>query len=257
MNDAATSPAHNRKTGYLIIVDSDPADLSYTSSLLQNFGYTVHSFRSAEEAMRDMTAALPALIITELNLPAMKGFDFLTRVKNDPKTSRIPVIIQNAVPSAKGEEACRYAGCADYLHKPVLAADLYRAIQAAIEPTPRRHIRIHVDIPVFLGGEQQSLREAQTRIIVLSEDGLYIKATHPCPPQARLPLRFSLKNRLIVTEGLVLYSFQKGQGPFKEPGMGMRFIELKPDDKALIQEYVGEIIVQGLPKDITPQCPPR
>lgn len=239
----ASSHDQDRTKRFLLVVDSDPSDLFYTGSLLQNFGYTVHSFSTAEEAREFMSVAVPALVITELKLSGMNGFDLLTYIRRNPGTTAVPVIILTAITGLGSEEQCMLGGCTLYLRKPLHAADLYRAVQTAIESTPRQNIRISTHLPAMSEGA-----EGPEFITVLSEEGLYLKTLHPRPVHTRLPISFTIGNRTITVDAVVLYSFSFNEGPFKEPGMGMKFIHITPGDRALLQEFVQEKLVEGMLK---------
>ena len=227
----------------MVVVDGNPADLLYTGMLLQNFGYTVYTFNMAEKAREFMSVAVPSLVITELALPEMSGFDLLTHIRRNISTTAVPVIVLTSLTNSQSEEKCMLGGCTLYLRKPVQAAALYRAVQTAVEPVPRRNIRISTHIAATTEGAP-----SPEIITVLSEDGLYLKTLHPRPAHSRLLVNFKIKNRVITVDAVVLYSFSFGEGPFKEPGLGMKFVHITPGDRALLQEFIMEKLAEGMPR---------
>jgi hypothetical protein len=57
---------------------------------------------------------------------------------------------------------------------------------------------------------------------------------------------FTLAGRTIRLEASVLYSYSFGEGPFKEPGMGMRFARIDVDDRSFLQQYIRERFTKGV-----------
>src|SRR5512147_1810369 len=131
----------DRRKGYALLVDGYVKDLFTTGMIFQRLDYEVYITNSGEDALRIIKAALPELVITELSLQQMSGLELLIRLKHDAATKDIPVIVQTAIGDRKREEHCRASGCASFLRKPVDPDELYCAIQAATEATPRKHMR--------------------------------------------------------------------------------------------------------------------
>jgi CheY-like chemotaxis protein len=76
-----------------VLADGFVKDLFTTGVVLQRLDYDVYIVSSAEDALKLIEAALPALIITELAMPNMSGLELLVRIKHDPRTKMVPVII--------------------------------------------------------------------------------------------------------------------------------------------------------------------
>lgn len=248
MTERATPSSPNpaeRKGQFLLVVDSNPRDALYTGTLLQNFGYTVHTVHTAEEAAEFLGIAVPALVITELALPRMSGADLLKHIRQRQHTSATPVIIQTAIEDVETRDQCMLEGCTIFLKKPVKAEDLFKAVQTAIEATPRQNIRIHTYLKAMIGGPASAGTEAEY-VTVLSESGMYVKTLQPRPVQTRAPVSFVVKDRTMTLDALVLYSFSFGQGPFREPGMGMKFVGISPEDRALLREFISEEFAKGI-----------
>jgi CheY-like chemotaxis protein len=228
--------AELQKKRFVLVADSDARDVHATSMLAQNFGYTATSAKSVDEAMEVLAIAAPSLIITELVFPKGSGFDLLERVKTNPATSAIPVIVQTALVDDESEQRCKRIGCSSFARKPVSAEGLYRSIQNAIEATPRQRIRIATYLRVTIDGANAGVE----LITQLSEEGLFIKTLFAKPAGSRHGLVFLIGGRLIRTDAVVLYTYGFGEGPRKEPGMGMQFLNLGPDERKIIQEFIRE-----------------
>src|SRR5512139_1044761 len=116
-----------KKKKFIMIVDGNPKDSLTTAMILQNFGYSVTTVKSAEEALEFLSIAVPSLVITELILPEMNGIVLMDRMRRSPLASKIPVLVQTSHPDPSGRDRCREAGCVNYLRKPVTGEDLFRA----------------------------------------------------------------------------------------------------------------------------------
>ncbi len=227
-----------RKKRFVLVVDENVRDAYYTGMLLQNFGYNVTNVKSAEEALEYISIALPALIITELALPRMNGFDFLVKLRRDREHGKIPVIIQTRLQDLESEDRCQRDGCSVYLRKPVQAEDLYRAVQTLMEETPRRNIRV----PVYLKASIDGAGAGAEFITMLSDTGCFVKSLNPRPRGSRHSLSFVMGKKIVRVEGEVLYTYGFGEGPNKEPGMGLKFLNLDAELQDLIRRFIEESI---------------
>jgi CheY-like chemotaxis protein len=223
-----------RKRQLVVVVESTTRDAAATTLLLQNFGYTVMTVRTAEEALELLSIAAPALIITEMVLPSMSGFDLLARVREDDRLASIPVIVQTALQDLASEERCRGIGCTLYLRKPVPTEVLYRAVQSTIEATPRQNLRAAVYLKASIDGAGIGAE----LLTVLSDDGMFIKTLSPRPVGTRHTVSFMLDRRIIKVEAAVLYVYGFDEGPGKDPGMGMSFLTIDPADRELLRDHI-------------------
>jgi CheY-like chemotaxis protein len=229
----------------VLVVDGNPRDAHTTGMLLQNFGYSVSTVKSAEEALELVLIVKPALIILEFILPGMNGIDLLNRLKQDPALSAVPVIILTSHPDPSAGNRCLAAGCSVCLRKPAQPDDLYRAVQSAIETTPRQNMRVET----FLKASVDGCGTGAEFVTMLSDQGLFVKTLHSKPAGTVHGVSFIVNRKIIKVQAQVLYSYRFGEGPGKEPGMGMKFVTIEPADLALVQAYVQSRISAGTPQD--------
>ena len=234
-----------KKRRFILVVDNSHRDAGFTGILLQNFGYNSAMVRSGEEALEFLATAVPALVITELVLPGMNGIDLLERITQDPSRAAVPVIIQTRLTDLEIEDRCRRAGCAGCLNKPVQTFELYRAVQQALEPTPRQNIRIAVNLNASLEG----MSSKALFVTMLSDNGLFARTLDPHPAGSKHTVSFLLEDRIIRVDAIVLYAYGIEEGPQKEPGMGMKFLNLSPVDKDVIQNFIREKVSPGITPD--------
>jgi signal transduction histidine kinase/CheY-like chemotaxis protein len=115
--------------GTVMIVDDEPSIRRFLRHLLEQEGYDVLEAGSGGEALSRCPREKPDLVLLDLRLPDMTGFEILGRLKKDPETSAIPVIILSIVQDR--EEGFRL-GADDYLTKPVDRDKLMERIQRLI-----------------------------------------------------------------------------------------------------------------------------
>jgi hypothetical protein len=83
-------------------------------------------------------------------------------------------------------------------------------------------------------------------VSVLSEYGMFIRMYEPQDLHAIIPISFKLKDQIISLEAVVLYSYALEASPFREPGIGVKFVKISPEDHAFIKQYILEQIQEGI-----------
>jgi CheY-like chemotaxis protein len=233
---------------FALLVDGFVKDLFSTGIILQRLDYDVYIVNSAEDALRIMEAASPALVITELTLPRMSGLELLVRIKQDPKTREIPVIIHTANRDPKQESHCLAAKCAAFLKKPAEPDALYASIQHATEITPRQYIRLRTLLPANVGGRAAAGDDSGTEYVSeLSEKGIFVHTLSPRPINTVVPVTMMIHSMPVRLKATVLYSIAMSPGLTKEPGMGMKFFEISPTDLELIRNFIKGQIMKDIP----------
>jgi CheY-like chemotaxis protein len=237
----------DREKRSLLIVDSSATYLFYMTMLLKKFEYTVLTSTSAEDALKLLSGpdSLPAIVITDTSLSNMSGIDMIRQMRKNPQMKSIPVIIHTSEKESAAKEACMLVGCSAYFRKPADPDSLYCAIQQATEALPRQSIRIDLSLDVDVGDKTAGgvRREIVT---TLSEGGLYIQSLAPEPVHAVVPLKLFIRNRELKLTAVVLYSSIKIGGRHKVPGMGMKFLNISPEDKVFLHDFIQEQITKGL-----------
>ncbi len=102
----------------ILIVDDEPAWVKVLSVLLRKQGYKVLEATNAREALNTLTGSKPDLILSDVRMPDMNGFDFLDQVRRSTKNAKTPVVFLSAVDDYDARKVARDLGAADYLVKP-------------------------------------------------------------------------------------------------------------------------------------------
>lgn len=120
----------------ILFVDDEPGYARAVTYVLQKEGYEVITASNGLQGLIKAQKEEPDLIILDVMLPGIDGFEVCSRLRSDPRTSAIPIIML----SAKGQDADRTTGLTlgalEYLTKPVENAVLLNSITAALKESP-------------------------------------------------------------------------------------------------------------------------
>jgi twitching motility two-component system response regulator PilH len=116
----------------ILVVDDSPTEQYVLKGILEGAGYGVVTASDGEGGIEQARNSKPDLILMDVVMPGMNGFQATRKLSRDPETSEIPIIMV----TTKGQETDRTwgmrQGAKDYLVKPVLAAELLGKIQAIL-----------------------------------------------------------------------------------------------------------------------------
>jgi len=112
-----------------MIADDDITVRDLVSTLLGRVGYSVMEAGSGEQAVEMAGSSDPDLILLDIGMPGIGGVEALTRLKADPATSGIPVVVFTAQTEKGLVEQCVELGASDYLGKPCRQGWLLTTVQ--------------------------------------------------------------------------------------------------------------------------------
>lgn len=124
-------PRTNTQT--ILIVDDSPENLTVLSELLQPI-YRVRVATSGEKALRiAVTPPFPDLVLLDVMMPELDGYQVFERLRTDPATSDIPVIFVTAMDSTEAELLGLDAGAVDYITKPIVPPIVLARVRTQLE----------------------------------------------------------------------------------------------------------------------------
>ena len=147
----------------VLIVDDNPANLKLLRVLLAAESYEVRTANTSEEALSVLEDFRPRLILTDIQLPGMDGLDLTRRLKSNPATRDIIILVITAYAMAGDEEKALRAGCSGYVTKPVNTRTLPATVKLHLEPKQAAQ-------PAFEAGDHHDLL-AELRTSFLVEGG--------------------------------------------------------------------------------------
>ena len=117
----------------ILVVDDDLANLALAEALLQAEGFQVLVAMDAVSTFSLLKTCTPALILMDIQLPELDGWELTRRLKSDPATADIPVIAVTAYGNPGDEAKAHAAGFVDFVAKPISTRTLPDIV--------RRHLR--------------------------------------------------------------------------------------------------------------------
>lgn len=119
----------------ILVVDDEPDIVRVIVKIMQSRGHDVDTAADGPEALEQIKVARPDVVILDLNLPKMDGFEVCKRIKNDPETKHIPVVMMTAAyVSVQDAERGTNLGADEYVTKPFLREVLIHNVERLLNP---------------------------------------------------------------------------------------------------------------------------
>lgn len=116
----------------VLVVEDDEGQRVLLTSVLQREGYPVVDASDGEAGLRAIAEHNPQVVLLDLNLPGMDGFELCRRLRADPATATLPVIVLSAHGSTGDMVSALDAGADDFISKPFQQAELLARLRSAI-----------------------------------------------------------------------------------------------------------------------------
>ena len=113
----------------ILIVDDSPSNLQVLAEILHNKGYKVRAALSGEIALRAVVSQVPDLILLDIRMPDMDGYETCTRLKANAQTRDIPVLFISAMNQISDKLRAFEVGAVDYITKPFQAEEVLARVQ--------------------------------------------------------------------------------------------------------------------------------
>src|SRR3954468_11363779 len=104
--------------GRIVIIDDTPANLHFLHTTLAAHGYTVHPAPDGELALQFVQRTLPDLILLDIMMPGLDGYQVCEQLKGSERTRDIPVIFMTALSDTEEKVSGLRLGVVDYITKP-------------------------------------------------------------------------------------------------------------------------------------------
>ena len=102
----------------ILVVEDQEDNRRILHDLLSKAGYDLIEAENGEDAVASAQASRPDLILMDIQLPLLDGYEATRRIKADPDLKSIPIIVVTSYALSGDEDKARLAGCDDYVAKP-------------------------------------------------------------------------------------------------------------------------------------------
>jgi two-component system cell cycle response regulator DivK len=126
-----------KKTPLVLLVDDFLDNREMYALFLKHSGFEVAEASNGHEALQQAFSLLPDLIVMDLSLPGLDGWEATRRLKQDGRTRHIPVLALTSHALEGFSEGARAAGCDGFVTKPCLPEQLVTEIQSMLEQSKR------------------------------------------------------------------------------------------------------------------------
>ncbi len=124
-----------RRPATLLIVDDKPQNLRLVSDFLAEQGFELMLTRSGAQALEKIELAMPDLVLLDVTMPKMDGFEVCRRLKDNARTAALPVIFMTALDDTAHKVEGFRLGAVDYITKPIQREELLARI--------KHHLQLH------------------------------------------------------------------------------------------------------------------
>ena len=125
---AATS---NNKT--ILIIDDSTTNIVLLQAVLNNKGYLIETALNVKDALSIVSKKNPDLILLDLLMPRINGYDFLKEIKENDKTCNIPVIVVSALTDQENIQRSMELGANEFITKPVDIQKLLEMVASILQ----------------------------------------------------------------------------------------------------------------------------
>ncbi len=116
----------------ILIVDDDPNNFDVIDTLLDAEGYQLHYTRTGEAAIAALDALAPDLVLLDVMMPGLDGFEVCRRIKALPTGATLPVIMVTALSEKQDLARCFSAGANDFISKPINRLELIARVRSML-----------------------------------------------------------------------------------------------------------------------------
>jgi CheY-like chemotaxis protein len=121
------------QTSRILVVDDSATNIVLLEAILNGQGYLIETAQSVKEAYQIIKKETVNLILLDLLMPRISGYDFLKEIKSNEGTKDIPVIIVSAVADPENKKRSIELGALDFINKPIDIQDFIERIDIILK----------------------------------------------------------------------------------------------------------------------------
>jgi two-component system cell cycle response regulator DivK len=112
----------------ILVIEDDEIMAQLIVAILEDQGHTLRTAENGRKGLDEVARQRPELIVLDMNMPVMDGFEFAKRFRGDPENRAIPILASTSEMRAASYDAAYDAGCDGYLSKPWSGKELIERI---------------------------------------------------------------------------------------------------------------------------------
>ena len=152
----------------ILIVEDSPTQAEYLSAILEDRGFQVVTTRNGEEALASMAKRRPDLVISDVTMPGIDGFELCSRIAHDPSLGKIPVILLTGLSHPADVFKGLESGASQFVTKPFEDDYLLSRVEYVLANAElRRQSGAELGIAVSFGGSRHFLTAERIQVIDL------------------------------------------------------------------------------------------
>ncbi len=157
----------------ILVVDDNPTNIQVLQATLEGQGFRLLAARDGTSALAVAAQASPDLVLLDIRMPEMDGYEVCRRLKSDPQTSEIPIIFLSALERTQDKVKGLELGAVDYITKPFQPEELVARVNThlTLRCLQRRLRKANTDLTELNRGLEQKVAE-QSRELLRSRDGI-------------------------------------------------------------------------------------
>jgi DNA-binding response OmpR family regulator len=124
----------------ILAVDDEESIRRLVSITLQNRGFVVDTAVDGEDAIDKIALSMPHLVVLDVMMPKMNGWEVRKRLRADPKTADLPIIILSAVGEFEAQLQGMRSDNDNYLTKPFAPSELADLVESTLDPVKREQV---------------------------------------------------------------------------------------------------------------------
>lgn len=126
------APAGASGPAKVLVVDDTAQNVKLLADLLSVKGYAVETAASGEEALAKVAQALPDIVLLDVMMPGLSGYDVCRQLRADPRTALLPVVLVTSLDPQQERVKGIEAGADDFLPKPIHQAELFARVRSLL-----------------------------------------------------------------------------------------------------------------------------
>jgi DNA-binding response OmpR family regulator len=119
----------------ILVVDDSTTNVVLLEAILEDKGYRIETALNAKEAYAILAQQNPDLILLDLLMPKISGFDFLTQIRGNENTRNTPVIVVSALTDEENITKIMGMGAIDFIKKPIDLQYLVERVESVLHPS--------------------------------------------------------------------------------------------------------------------------